>query len=199
MNTPLIANSISKGISYSTYRTHIKEFIKKGLSTGIEQSDAIFNYSTLNDKRMDRLDKTLSLSENTLTSLNELNNDITLLVISEGWCGDAAQILPVIHKIAEASSKITLKIIFRDENPELMNLYLTNGGKAIPKVLIINEENNVLNSWGPRPSTATKMVLDYKEKNGVIDDEFKKDLQMWYNKDKGNNTQQDLINLIKAV
>ena len=199
MNTPLIANSISKGISYSTYRTHIKEFIKKGLSTGIEQSDAIFNCSTLNDKRMDRLDKTLSLSENTLTSLNELNNDITLLVISEGWCGDAAQILPVIHKIAEASSKITLKIIFRDENPELMNLYLTNGGKAIPKVLIINEENNVLNSWGPRPSTATKMVLDYKEKNGVIDDEFKKDLQMWYNKDKGNNTQQDLINLIKAV
>ena len=160
MHTQLINDAITKAISYSTYRTKIKALIHKGLSTGLEQSEALFNYSTLNDKRMDRLDKTITISNDTVTELDKLKQPITLLVLSEGWCGDAAQILPVINKIAEASSKITLKIIFRDENPELMDLHLTNGGKAIPKILIINDENIVQKTWGPRPSTATKMVLD---------------------------------------
>lgn len=80
-----------------------------------------------------------------------------------------------------------------------MDLYLTNGGKAIPKILIINDENIVQKTWGPRPSTATKMVLDYKEKNGALDADFKKDLQLWYNKDKGKNIQQDLVELLKQV
>lgn len=199
MHTQLINDAITKAISYSTYRTEIKKLITNGLSTGLEQSEALFNYSTLNDKRMDRLDKTITISNDTVTELDKLKQPITLLVLSEGWCGDAAQILPVINKIAEASSKITLKIIFRDENPELMDLYLTNGGKAIPKILIINNENIVQKTWGPRPSTATKMVLDYKEKNGALDADFKKDLQLWYNKDKGKNIQQDLVELLKQV
>lgn len=89
--------------------------------------------------------------------------------------------------------------MLRDENDDLMSQYLTNGGKAIPKILIIDEQHKVINSWGPRPSIATRMVLDYKEKNGTLDAEFKKDLQIWYNKDKGNNTQKDLIELLKAA
>ena len=119
-------------------------------------------------------------------------------MIAEGWCGDAAQILPMLHKIAEASNKIDLKIVFRDENEALMNNFLTNGSKSIPKIIILDNQQNVINSWGPRPSIATKMVLDFKEKNGQLDANFKKDLQIWYNKDKGNTTQEDLIKLLKA-
>ena len=79
-----------------------------------------------------------------------------------------------------------------------MNKYLTNGSKSIPKIIIVDNKNNVINSWGPRPSIATRMVLDYKDKNGAIDAEFKKDLQIWYNKDKGNSTQEDILHLLKA-
>ena len=105
---------------------------------------------------------------------------------------------PVINKIAEASTKINLKVVCRDENDELMNQFLTNGTKSIPKIIIVDNNNEVINSWGPRPSIAAKMVLDYKDKNGGLDDVFKKDLQIWYNKDKGTNTQKDLVELLKA-
>ena len=108
MNNTLIKNSIRRGVSYATYRTLIKGLLVEGKSTGSEQNEALFDYSQLNDKRMDRLDKTLKISEETQNSLNQLKDGFTFLVIAEGWCGDAAQILPVINKIAEASTKINL-------------------------------------------------------------------------------------------
>lgn len=198
MNNTLITNSLKKSISYTTYRTLIKELLAQKKSTGVEQTEDLLNYSLLNDKRMDRLDKTLKISEETQISINNLKNDYSFLVIAEGWCGDAAQIVPVLNKIAEASPKIDLKIVLRDENEELMNQFLTNGSKAIPKIIIIDNQDMVINSWGPRPSIATKMVQDYKEQNGSLDTDFKKNLQIWYNKDKGNNTQEDLVKLLKA-
>ena len=170
MDNTLIKNSIKRGVSYSTYRTLIKGLLVEGKSTGSEQSEEILAYSILNDKRMDRLDKTLKISEETSTALNKLTDNFTLLVLAEGWCGDAAQILPVLNKIAESSSKIELKIVCRDENEELMNQFLTNGGKSIPKVIVVNNKNEVVNSWGPRPSIATKMVNDYKTLHGGLDD-----------------------------
>ncbi len=198
MNNTLISTSLEKGISYSAYRTLVKELILKKKSTGAEQTDAILNYSMLNDKRMDRLDKTLKISDETQLSIDGLKNNYTFLVIAEGWCGDAAQIVPILNKITEASPTISLKIVLRDENDELMNQFLTNNSRSIPKIIIVDSENNVINSWGPRPSIATKMVLDYKAKNGSIDADFKKNLQIWYNKDKGNSTQDDLLKLLKA-
>ena len=198
MDNSLIKNSLNKTISYSAYRNLVKKLISEGKSTGIEQSDERLNFSMLNDTRMDRLDKTLKISEKTQTSLGHLDKSFTFLVIAEGWCGDAAQILPIINKIAEASDKIDFKIVLRDENEDLMNQFLTNGSQSIPKVIIIDQENKVVDSWGPRPSVASKMVVDYKTKNGSLDENFKKELQMWYNKDKGNNTQDELIGLLQA-
>lgn len=198
MNNSLIKNSLNNTISYSAYRNLIKTLIAENKSTGIEQSEERLTFSVLNDKRMDRLDKTLKISEKTQNSLENLSKGFTFLVIAEGWCGDAAQILPIINKVAEASDKIDFRIVLRDENEDLMNKYLTNGSKSIPKVLILDQENNVMDSWGPRPSVASKMVVDYKALNGSLDDEFKKNLQIWYNQDKGNNTQDELIGLLHA-
>jgi len=197
MNSTLIKNGLKKAIPYTTYRTLIKGLVVEGKSTGNVQSNELSNYSKLNDKRMDRLDKTLKISNEITENIHNLTDSFILLVISEGWCGDAAQILPVINKIAETNSKIELKIVLRDENDELMNAYLTNGGKSIPKVILLNNKNEAIDSWGPRPSIATKMVIDYKKQHGSLDAEFKKDLQIWYNKDKGTNTQQDIIDLLK--
>ena len=198
MNNTLIQSSLEKGISYSAYRILIKKLLTQEKSTGIEQSSDLLNYSLLNDKRMDRLDKTLKISKEINDAINSLKDNFTFLVIAEGWCGDAAQIVPVLNKISEISSKIEVKIVLRDENEALMNLYLTNGSKSIPKILIVDTQNNVVNSWGPRPSIATKMGIDYKEQNGSLDADFKKNLQIWYNKDKGTNTQVDLLKLLKA-
>ena len=191
-----IEEGLQKAISYTFYRKRISDLIASGKSSGSIQSEDLLNYSKLNDRRMTRLDKTIQLSQETLLALKKINKPITWLVLSEGWCGDAAQTLPVINKIADESDLINLRIIFRDEHEELMRHFLTNGGKSIPKLLVLNSENNVLNTWGPRPNIATKMVQDYKNTHGQLDAAFKQELQVWYNKDKGVNIQENMVGLL---
>ena len=191
-----IEEGLQKAISYSSYRILISDLIASGKSSGPIQSEDLLNFSKLNDRRMTRLDKTIQLRQETLLTVKKIDKPITWLVLSEGWCGDAAQTLPVINKIANESDLITLKIIFRDEHEELMNYFLTNGGKSIPKLLVLNSENEVLNTWGPRPDKAAKMVQDYKNKHGQLDATFKQELQVWYNKDKGVNIQENMLGLL---
>ena len=191
-----IEEGLLKAISYTSYRKRISDLIASGKSSGPIQSEDLLNYSKLNDRRMTRLDKTIQLSQETLLALKKINKPITWLVLSEGWCGDAAQTLPVINKIADKSDLINLRIIFRDEHEELMRHFLTNGGKSIPKLIVLNSENDVLNTWGPRPNIATKMVQDYKNAHEQLDAAFKQELQVWYNKDKGVNIQENMVGLL---
>lgn len=146
---------------------------------------------------MKRLDKTIKISDETTAKIQNLKTPQTWLVLTEGWCGDAAQNLPVINKLAELNTNINLKIVLRDDHLQLMDQFLTNGGRSIPKLIMLDSENKVLNTWGPRPTIATKMVVDYKEKNGSLDAEFKQDLQVWYNKNKGQSVQEDFVKLIE--
>lgn len=191
-----IKESLQKAISYPEYRTLVSDLLQEHKSTGPNQSEDLYNYSVLNDRRMKRLDKTSKLNEATLKALETVEPQ-TWLVISEGWCGDAAQNLPVLHKMANESSNIDLKIVLRDENLELMDNFLTNGGRAIPKLIALDANTNVLFTWGPRPSIATKLISDYKAKHGVVDANIKKDLQVWYNKNKGENVQEDIVALLE--
>ena len=189
----VIENSLKNALSYEGYRAFVSALLTNGKATGMEQSEALTNYSLLNNKRMKRLDKTIKLSEETLQEFQKISEPKTWLVLTEGWCGDAAQSLPVLNKIAKSTDKIDLKVILRDENLPLMDLFLTNGGRSIPKLIALDKDNNVIDSWGPRPTTASKMVADYIEKNGALDPQFKQDLQLWYNKDKGENVQADFV------
>jgi len=192
----LINNSINNSKSYTQYRKLVSDLLTEDKSTGPTQSEALTQFSNLNNKRMERLDKTLTAPEFIHEKLDTLKNKRTFLLLAEGWCGDAAQLTPIINHVAKNSENLDLKIVLRDENEDLMNQFLTNGGKAIPKLIILDEENNVLNTWGPRPSAAAKLVSDYKKEHGVIDAEIKKNLQMWYNKDKGVSTMSELMDLV---
>ncbi len=195
-----IKNGLEKSFSYQEYRNLVVNLLKEGKSTGLIQSDEIFNYSKLNNSRMKRLDKTFHLSEQGKKAVENLPEKYTWLVITEGWCGDAAQILPVMNKIAEASEDIDLRIVLRDGNESLMNHFLTNNGKAIPKLILLNADTKeVLDDWGPRPTEAAKMVADQKEKFGSLDADFKKELQNWYNASKGIAIENDLLELLNVT
>ena len=195
----IIENSLRKTISYIDYKALVHNLLAEGKSTGPEQSEDLTKYSLLNDRRMDRLDKKIKISEETIQEFQKIKQPQTWLVITEGWCGDAAQNLPVLNKIAATADHIALKVVLRDENLALMDLFLTNGGRSIPKLIALDKDNNVIDSWGPRPSIATKMVADYKEKNGTLDPKFKQDLQVWYNKDKGQSVQEDFVSIAKKL
>jgi hypothetical protein len=196
----IIENSLSQSHSYVDYRNYIKDLLKEGKSTGKEQSEALTHYSELNEARMNRLEKTVKISIEIIQKLNQLNGDYIWLVISEGWCGDAAQILPVIYKMAELSERIDLKIVFRDENEDFMNLFLTNGTKSIPKLIILDKNTlEVLSDFGPRPIGAKQLILDYKAKHGIVDETAKTNLQLWYLHDKGLSIQKEILDLMLKI
>ena len=196
----VIQESLKKAISYNDYKKLIINLLKEGRSTGILQSEDLLNYTKLNEKRMKRLDKQTTLSEEAATKTQTIQKDFTWLVLTESWCGDAAQTLPVINKFAEINPKIDLKVVSRDENENLMNQFLTNGSKSIPKLIVIEKETStVVSSWGPRSKVATKLVNEYKDKHGKLDAEFKKELQYWYNDDKGKSIEHDLVEFLNLM
>ena len=145
-------NEIAKGLlnsySYTEYRKKVTELLLKGQSTGNQQTEDLLHYSTLNETRMNRLDKTLSVPENVANELKNLKKEYTWLVLTEGWCGDAAQINPILFKMASVTDRITLRFVLRDENEGLMGCFLTNGSRSIPKVIILeNVHNDLKSSW----------------------------------------------------
>lgn len=194
-----IFTALEKSFSYEDYQNKMLSLVESKQSSGENQTEELVKYTKLNQSRMKRLKKTLKVDDATVETLNQLSKNYTWLVLTESWCGDAAQTMPVIDKIADATENINLRVAYRDENPELMQHFLTNGGAAIPKLIILNSENEVIADWGPRPTTATKKVNDFKEKHGSLSAEFKEQLQIWYNKDKGADTFNDLNVLLLNI
>jgi thiol-disulfide isomerase/thioredoxin len=193
----IIEDSLEKSMSYTEYRNLVSELVENESTTGADQTEALVNYTMLNDRRMKRWDKTVKVSDEVVKEVKNHKKDITWLVLTESWCGDAAHVMPVMNKIADLNDNIDFKVVLRDENEDLMNAFLTNGGKSIPKLIAIdNTSGEVLNSYGPRPSIATDLVNDYKTEHGVLTPEFKEDLQRWYNKDKGQTAIQDLLEIL---
>jgi len=180
----LILESIEKAMDHEAYMLLFKQLVVEGRTTG-ESSPEKINFTKLNFSRSKRLIKTVELSEAQKQSCKELNEKQIWLVITEPWCGDAAQSLPLFNKFAENSEKIDLKIVLRDENPELMDAFLTNGSRSIPKLIILDENLRLINHWGPRSNAASKVVNSYIQKYGKIDDQLKTELQVWYNQNKG--------------
>jgi hypothetical protein len=124
--------TILKSIDYNSYRATIDKLFKEGKSTGPIQSEDLLHYTELNIHRMNRVEKTVQLTDALKNILSKVSSPQIWLVISEGWCGDAAQIVPVFSLIEKQFPSIQLKLLFRDENLELMDQFLTNGSRSIP-------------------------------------------------------------------
>ena len=193
-----IGKALFNSHSYIEYRKIVTDLLRENKSTGNEQSDALTHYSSLNESRMNRLEKTMKILPEVASRLQALEQEYIWIVISEGWCGDAAQLLPIFDKMAEQSNgKIELRIVLRDENEELMNHFLTNKAKSIPKLIVINKATSgALAHWGPRPNGAVELIANYKKVHGVIDETLKADLQLWYLHDKGVATQSEVIDMM---
>ena len=155
-------------------------------------------YYELNKKRMERIVNTYRVQEAQMKEFKELNYSGKLLIITEGWCGDAAQSLPVIYRFFGENMEI--KIVYRDQNEDLMNQYLTNGSKSIPIVLILNEHMEVVAHWGPRPEFGNELFHKHKKNEEAYPKEkLMEDMQMAYNKDKGEAIIEEIIKTIAAV
>jgi len=187
---------LDKSLTFDDYTGLIDRLLAEGKTTGPNQSEAMLSYGKLNRRRMQRLEKTIELSDEIKNVAVNLRRKLVWLIITEGWCGDAAQNIPSIEKIAAESVNIETRYILRDENLELMDQFLTDGARSIPKLVSLDAVTlEVLGTWGARPAGAQQLFQELKDQ-GVPKSLIMENLQRWYNADKGSSIQHEFAELI---
>ena len=188
---------LERSMTFADYISLVDRLLAEGKTTGPIQNEAKVDFTKLNRYRIDRLEKTIVLGDAIKAAAQGLTRKMTWLIITEGWCGDAAQNVPAIEKIAAASDNITTRYILRDENLELMDRYLTDGARSIPKLIAIDDESgDVLGTWGSRPLAAQLAFEDMKAR-GIDKDTILEQMQRWYNSDRSVAVQKEFEDLIK--
>jgi len=114
-----------------------------------------------------------------------------LLAIAEDWCGDASSTVPILAKLAATVPGLELRVILRDENPEVMDRYLTNGSRSIPIVIALDRDYRELGHWGPRPSELQAWVMD--RRLTVPKAELYPQVRQWYARDRGETTLREVL------
>ncbi len=190
---------LSKAMSYTEYREMIDQLLVEGKTTGPNQSESMVNYGLLNQKRMKKWEKIGKITPELNEKLLDLKQPITWLVLTEGWCGDAAQNLPFIAKMAELNEHIDLKFILRDEHLDVMDEFLTGGGRSIPKLITLDSDTlEVLGTWGPRPAPMQKLAIENKISKEKTYQELNEEMHLWYARDKGMTLQNEFLAILDA-
>lgn len=187
---------IEKALTFAEYIELIDDLLAEGKTTGQNQSETMFNYGKLNRQRMKRLEKTVVINKELKEKVGNIKRPLIWLILTEGWCGDAAQNIPVIEKIASENPLIQTRYLLRDENLELMDKYLTNGGRAIPILICIDGETfQELGKWGSRPQAIQEYFLELKA-TGMEKSQISEMIQRRYNADKEQSIQADFLKLL---
>ena len=190
---------IQESLTYSQYRTLINNLLAEQKTTGKNHSEAMVNYTKMNVRRMERWDKTAVVTSELQEKIAQIDTPQTWLVLTEAWCGDAAQSIPFMVKAASYSPLVDVRFILRDEHPNVMDAYLTNGGRSIPKLIALRNDNHEeMFTWGPRPQVLQQQYLAYREDpKGVSQEDFIESIHLWYAKDKNANIDAEFLTLIK--
>ena len=205
--TSINKNTLKISLTYLEYLVEVAEMWQHGQTstTGFNNSPAMLNYTADNLSRMYRLNDTVQLLPEMAAFLSKMTKPTTFLTITEGWCGDASQVVPVFEKMAVAQPLIKHRIMYRDEHSEIMDAFTTEGGRSIPKLIVLDEEGNVLTSWGPRPQALQDIVQTIKadmtemtkEERKVNIESVKKTVHDWYDADKTVATQRELLAVLE--
>lgn len=199
---------IEQSISYEAYAQFIEDLLAQYHHLNPDSVNEHIHFTRMNLISMERLDKTARMMAVTRVQMAKIQPMIWL-VLTESWCNDAAQVLPVLNKMAKLNSNIQLQILFRDEQPKLMDAFLTNGTRSIPKVIFLDPTSlKVLGQWGPRPAVLQTFVLEELAKISKIkgadaqkkrSDELSTQVQRWYAKDKSYSIQQEILAEISRI
>lgn len=156
-------------------------------------------YIPINQKRVKRIRKALAkqgLRDELAAVATALPHGARMLVLNEFWCGDGAQILPVHEAVVLASQgTVEVRVLMRDDNLDVMDLFLTNGGRSIPKTVLLDQECQVLGTWGPRPEEAMDLVKRIKS-DPAIAHTYSREVHRWYTQDATQATQAELAVLL---
>ena len=178
---------LRQGLTFKEYYQFSEELIDKKITTGNDQSEQLIEFTKLNFFRTKRILKSIQIPNDYSTTLKHIDTDWTWVLLTEPWCGDAANTVPLIAMLSTLNTRIDLKIFLRDEHPTLMDQFLTNGTRSIPKLICYNKDFVNLGTWGPRPGELENYVTNLKATSTLSSDELKKQIQLWYHNNKGQS------------
>ncbi len=207
MSSTITRSLLKEALSYEDFKERVSSLYEEGRPTSGEDSDApLLEFTQLNINRLSRNEKTNKIKPELVSTLSNFPRPMYWLVLAEGWCGDVAESLPVIYKMAQPHTHITLGIIFRDQNLNIMDQYLTNGGRGIPKLIILDQENlEEIASWGPRPRPIQSFVEEKKQEQDQYDTKMEwvnsihEGMHKWYAQDKGQTLQDEIKNILQSA
>lgn len=181
------------------YESQFQDILDGKISNAPYDQAAYQNYVKLNQRRIKRWNKMGKLSDELVKTLGHIHEPQQWVLITEPWCGDAANSHAFIRKMAESNPLITLQLQNRDAEGSEIDSYLTNGGKSIPKLIVRDKAGKDLFLWGPRPAEAQAMVMRQKSEDTLRLEERMIEIQNWYNKDKGVSIQAEILALLQSV
>lgn len=191
--TPFSKERILAGLTYDAFLDRFEQQVQD--ETPDDITPERLELLKLNLHRSRRVTRTTKISEELQSLVESIASPQLWLVLTEDWCGDSAQILPQIVRVAELNDNITLRILPRDENLDIMDEYLTNGNRAIPKLIAYNDAGEELFTWGPRPIAAVELIKAEKE-SGKSKEEWQKDLHLWYAKNRGEEVNTEFTRIL---
>lgn len=187
------------GYTYEEYSKKFKREIENANPADLNENEKkLLEYRKLNFLRNQRIEKTYIVSDKLKSEILNIKDKQLWMVITEAWCGDSAQNLPYIAKAASLNGNINLRIILRDSNPDIMDLYLTNGTRSIPKLVAFDLDGNELFTWGPRPKAAQDLIVKWKSE-GIVKPELYEKLHLWYGRNRGRDIEAEFIEILSKV
>jgi hypothetical protein len=186
----------NKGFSYREYYRLIKDLLEQNKTTGPDQSEHMVKYTRKNIERMDRVVDIFQPLPELAEVMSKSPKAVHWLVITEAWCGDAAQLVPAIDMTAGLNRDITCRFILRDENPELMDAFLTRGGRSIPLIIFLDKDFNFVGRWGPRPLPLQQLIDTWKTQDGMTFGQIVRNVHQWYDEDLTMTYQQEIAALL---
>ncbi|WP_421775089.1 thioredoxin family protein [Gracilimonas sp.] len=197
VESPITREIIENAYSFEEYTNMVQQLFDEGRTTNEDNRPNMLEYTKLNIHRTSKWNKRAKISDELQKGLKDFPNQMIWLVITEGWCGDAAQSLPFIYKMVELSGNIELKLILRDQYPEVMDEFLTNGSRSIPKLIALDHETlDVLGTWGPRPKEIQEVYMGERANPDIENKIATKNLHLWYARNKGNAMQEEFLPLL---
>jgi hypothetical protein len=185
-------------MDFQRYQLYFQSILDTEHTSPPYDDPSYLNYTKLNWSRQQRWLKVGELNKELEALIKSIKIPQHWIVITEPWCGDAAHSVPFIYRLSELNPLISFDIQLRDTEPHLIERYLSGESKSIPKFIIRNTAGDDLVVWGPRPLESQVMV-DRLKAEGADFEEFKLQLQHWYNKDKGVSLQEELLAKISQV
>ncbi|MCL6523831.1 MAG: thioredoxin family protein [Thermoflavifilum sp.] len=188
---------LQAGFGYTAYLQYVHQLVIAGETSGSVQHPQLVHFTRLNERRMQRLEKTVQLLPELIQLTHQLEVSWYWVILTEAWCGDAAQHIPVIEKIAREIHEVHTVYLLHDQHLDLMDRYLTRNGRAIPKLICFSQTTREeIFQWGPRPTPAQDLFWRLHDQ-GIPHDQIVEKVQYWYLHDHARTIQQEFMHLLQ--